>query len=293
VPPIDPAALILEALMAGSLHSWISLLVFTTARRIYTLTQVRRAAAEMGLVEFVAELDEYIAHDEASLQLEGTWNRGRRGRASTARGRAAEIDNSNDRLLSAMHSGAERIRDSVRPTHPVHQVAVDFLHHFFPDGVVPVIRQNFEEQLITMETMLRELRGPFAEHVQKLQLSLFVDELSELVPQFRTELENHPVHDISFDQVRAAREQGQENLRAVVARALGIYYGTSPEHVEGRKRLLGPIREQNDRLAALRRSRRAGSVSPVIDVNPTTGQEYVVPDADVTADVEDALPAEA
>ncbi|MFU8805682.1 MAG: hypothetical protein ACNA8W_17850 [Bradymonadaceae bacterium] len=279
--------------MPGSLQVWFTLFIFTTARRLYTFSQVKRAAVEMGLTELASYITELIAEDEATMALEAEWNRGRKGRASTARGRAAEIDHSNDSLIGAIFSTVTRIKTTLNPSNPVHALAVEFLHHFFQDGASPVTRQTFEEQLVTMEKMLREWAGPFAEHVQKLQISLFVDQLKVQVPEFRTELENNPVPDISFSDVRVSRERGQENLNAVVARLLGEFYSTSPEHVEARRKLLGPVRDQNDRIAALRRTRRAGIPQHSIDVNPTTGEEYVVIDGEVIEDVDIVLPVEA
>ncbi|MFU8806859.1 MAG: hypothetical protein ACNA8W_23835 [Bradymonadaceae bacterium] len=276
--------------MAGSLQNWIVLFIFTTARRLYTLGQVKRAAVAMGLTDLVAFIDECLAEDEETFSKEGIWARGRKGRGSQARGRAAEIDVFNDRLISAIFTAVNDLTRTLKPGHPVCVLAQDFLHHFYSDGVSPIIRQNFEEQLVTMESMLRDFAGPFSEHVQKLPIGFHVEELKVQVQEFRAELEAHPPAALTFDELSAARDRGQENLRAVVACIVGKYFRNTPEHIEARQKLLGPIREQNDRIAALRRARRGGSTN--VDVNPATGAEFVVVEGDLGDDVEVVVPVE-
>ncbi len=274
--------------MAGTLQQWFNLFIFTTARRIYTLTRVKQAAEELGHTEFAAFVGEKLLAERATFAMEAEWKRSRPTRVSKARGRSVEIDNSNDRLVGAIGSQVQKVIDSLNASHPVHKMALEFKYHFFSDGVASVTHQSFEEQLVTMEEMLVDLAGPFAEHVEKLNVGLFVDQLAIQVPEFGAELEAHPTTELSFDQIRAARDRGQEALLAVLGRGIGIYYGTSPEHVAGRKQLLGPIREQNDRIAALRRSRRRNSAP--IDIDPNTGEEFVIDVEDVIEDVEAAVP---
>ncbi|MBA2664524.1 MAG: hypothetical protein H0U74_19710 [Bradymonadaceae bacterium] len=277
--------------MAGSLQNWIVLLIFTTARRLYTLAQVKRAAVAMGLTDLVTFIDECLAEDEETFNKEAIWASARKTRGAQSRGRAAEIDIANDRVISAIFSAVNDLTKTLKPTHPVYVLAQEFLLHFYPDGVSPIIRQNYEEQLVTMERMLRDFDGSYAEHVQKLPIGLHVEQLKVQVPEFRAELEAHPPATLTFDELSAARDRGQENLRAVVARIVGLYFRNTPEHLEARQNLLGPIRRQNDRLAALRRARRAGSTN--IDINPTTGEEFVVADSDLNDAVETVLPVEA
>ena len=106
-----------------------------------------------------------------------------------------------------------------------------------------------------------------------VRLAPFVGRLKTLSPKFRESLKKETSREVSYDQVREARAVGQEAMLRVVAKILGDLPGSESQEALARQSLLGPVMNQNRRIAEAFSSRR-----PVTDVDPETGEEEPEPE---------------
>ncbi|MFU8806462.1 MAG: hypothetical protein ACNA8W_21800 [Bradymonadaceae bacterium] len=266
--------------------TYITLLIFTAARRVFAFSQLLIIARRFQDEEVEAFLEKSIAHDRETLRKEALWRAARQPQG-TGRGKAVDIDNAIDRLVGAMHKSVQNLVSSVDPGHPIVAKGREFNRAVFPDGAHPIVTLQHEDQLGVMEELLERFDGPLRSHISELSLTIYVDQLRTLVPQFRSELKKQePRPAITFDEVRAAREQGQENLLAIVARILGENYTNSTAHVERRNEYLSIVFEQNERIRSHRSRRRR----VMVDVNPDTGEEFVIED-DIDMPADQPVPA--
>lgn len=268
----------------ASLEKNVSLSQITTGRRIFSLTEVEVRARARGLLEIGNFIGDAIVHDRGTIKYELEWKRTRG--LSTGNPIAVAADNDVDRSASGLNGQFDVLLRSLRHDHPSRPLVLELKHFYFPDGTNPVIRLNWTDQLATMEEMVTNIETHHRQAFKDLGMTLLVDEFIEAVAAFRDALRQQPARDISFDVVRAAREQGMENVRAVIAQVVGKFYDSSSAvHVDARTHLLAPIYEQEDAMRALRRRR----IRRPIDVDPDTGVE--LPDDGLEPDLE-PLPEE-
>lgn len=172
-----------------------------------------------------------------------------------------------DRLISSIVDRLTNLVRSLRPTNPVAVKAQAFLAQWFPNGAGGITFLSYEEQLEEVEGLL----GVFSDEEVKKDLELFgltvdVQELADLAPHYRAEIENLPPKDLKYPAVVEARQAGQTHLLRTAAKILANY--DSPELAEMQEKLLAPILDQQQRLAeAAKLGKKAA------DVDPDTGQE--------------------
>lgn len=249
---------------------------FSTGRRLFTLKVVLALARAHGNPLIIACSEEAIAFDEGTRATEAAWNR-TRGRASAARGNAVEIDAQIDRQLVGMHTGVSALHGAARTDSPLWKLSGDFLAHNYPDGPGVITNSAFEDELETVEEMLKDIVAMRPEDVAALAISYYVGELTRLAPLLATELST-PTEGMRFEAVRAAREEGHENLCTLIGAIVSQYRGRTAENASIRAALLAPINAQNERVAERRRKR----ASPDVDVDPETGEEIVTPPGPTT-----------
>lgn len=174
---------------------------------------------------------------------------------------AAQADNRVDRAVSAVFDTAAAYRNFDKSSEQ-YKLANELLDGCLPDGVFPVTSARYEEQHSKVNELLERLRGEFSENVDKLHLSLFVDNLEKANADYGAKLTslNNPA--VTFDQVQAAEGQAVESYFQVIV----VIWAAYIDDPTTRNKLLAPIEEQNERIA--RYYKRRGSVP---DVDPNTG----------------------
>ena len=244
----------------------------TTGRRLYALKLVLLVAQSLGMTALAAIIEAAIAHDTAALALEGAWARSRK--LPTSRGRALEIDGLIDAVLAAIHTSLTSQISLLDSNSDEVKASTRILDALFPEGVVPLIRLPFEEQLATNTTIVERLTGDLAEDAKTANIVPFVSQLGTLNAAFAGELDQQRAKEIEYDVVQSAADRGNLFVRRIVAVVLGTYNGETDEDAAARKALLTPILEQCERVRSLRKGRRKAA-----DVDPETGDELAPPSA--------------
>lgn len=259
----------------------ISLVRFTTGRRIYVYRQVRAAAQSLNQPTLVDHIDTAIAHDRNVLDLETRW----RTRTPFRRRHAPAAQQVDDRLDLAITALRDVPMSYVRATpvgDPMREAAERFIAEVFPDGVAPITSLPFVDQLAAVEHMLDVIASDVTVEVATLSLGYMVSVVTQLTDEYRTVLDRKTIT-VEFPDVQAARDIGQDNLSELIAMILGQFHKTRDRaHQQARASLLGPILAQQQAIRAYLRDR-----SPVPDVDPD-GE----PDAATGEPPEIAPPAE-
>jgi hypothetical protein len=262
--------------MTANLPDLILLYMFSTGRRVFAWNQMRRDDADLRSGAVVPDdseliwgtLDTHIvdsiAFDRETLTLELGWASQQANRTSPE---ASRLDPLIDVTLSGIQNiGKTFIRASDEHSE-TKKLAETLLTTIFPKGVRAVTHLTYVDELAVVQTILGHLRGSQREAVDRLGLEPLVARLETLSGQFRDVLHKNDPKTLTWDQIRAAREQGQRRLLQTVAIVLGRHYGDDPDSVRIRNRMLKPILDQNDTIAAYLRSHR-----PVQDVDPDSGE---------------------
>lgn len=266
--------------------SFVQIRRMPTGRYRFSLQQMRTRAAAEGLTDVVSRLDRALAAAERTQRLELGYLRAQNN-TSTARGSAALIDNMIDEQIVAIHKtvDAHRIGDD---DDPVVQAAREMMTEFFPDGVRAITHRSFEEQLSIMDTMMEAFESDFATHVDTLHLGRQITRLGRLIEEFRVELKLDKAEAVSFDQVRASRDDLHDQVcRAVVSVLFALDDDGDPNADRKQQQILAPLYFQQERVAEARRRNRVPT-----DVDPDTGEE-VLAEAEEPADLVEPEPAPA
>jgi hypothetical protein len=252
--------------MDVALGSLINLYVFSTGRRLFAMQQVQKRAAERGFAELTTHAERAIENDRLTRQLDGRWA-ARQLRPVPGEDAVQRIDAVVDRTLTALRDGAESQAAVARPGDGTAEKVGGFLREIFPMGVAAVMSMTYVEELAAVDSIVAKLTGPLAPVVGELGLGRHADRLAELAVEYRAALEGPRSEPLDFGQVRAARARGHEMLLQAAAIIMGRYPLSTPEHIEARAALLGPILEQNEAIRQYFRARRM-----VEDVDPDTGE---------------------
>jgi hypothetical protein len=256
--------------METTLKNLIKLAPSTPGRRILALRKMRAEAVALDLPHIVELADKAIAHDMETRGLDMRWLAERTIRSPHAAAMPA-IEALADQLLTGLRDGA---RLHALGADGATLVAVDsFIATVFPAGVFAVTSLPYVDEAAELERIVTMLHGPLAPQVIRFGLGRLVERLAVVSARYREAL--HPGAKLDFATVRAAREQGQLYLLQIVAMIMGTFPLDTPEHVDGRRRLLGSIMEQDAAIRAYRRGRRA-----VPDMDPDTGDIEIVPAAE-------------
>lgn len=242
-----------------------SLYVFSTGRRVFTFNRLIEVSRTWNS-PFVAErVDWALAHDRNTITLERRWRR-TRGK-SVARGRAVEIDNRIDHVISGMFQSVLLVRRPLDASDPVAIKADAFIDEHFSDGAEPITSAEFEDALAIIEDMNEDFSAMSSTDIQDLNIVPFVRQLAVLAPAFEAEL-TLPNTKMRFSELRKARKEGQRRLNVVLSAITAAFHENTPEHVQAFNGLIAPILDQNQRVGA----RRKGPAVDV-DVDPNTGEE--------------------
>ncbi len=252
--------------MSALLYSLIDLPTLTTGRRLYAMRICLEYAEEAKCEALIALLKEAIAHELATVSLEASWTLSRT--VTKTRGESALLDGQIDGVIGAIYSTLNNHIAALVSDDPVVADAKKILAELFPEGVLPIIHQPFEEQLMCNDAIVETLRGELAEAAERTGVDKYAERLESLNERFREELAKTKVKETGFGAVRSAQERGNLFVRRAVAVILGTYHQETEEAASMQSKLLSPILEQCDRLRKLRKSRRGR-----VDIDSDTGEE--------------------
>ena len=250
--------------MHGTLSPYFDLYDFPTGRRLFALGEMRERAESVEDEELVGAIDRALEVNQRARHLEGQW-RHARSVDQMARRRAAQIDNDLDRAVGALHSQLKAVA-ALFADEPKGRTASAMREELFPDGAGAITRMSFEEELSTVKYLLEQLSTEWGGDLADLEIKSTVEKLSSLADAFEDALAEPP-RSTTWDEVREARNRGQEAMLHAVATVLGKFGTDEDDAIEMRQRLLTPIRNQNERIGELHKRQRG-----LTDVDPETGE---------------------
>ncbi|MDI1475568.1 DUF6261 family protein [Polyangium sp. y55x31] len=250
--------------MEPLLASLLSFYTFSTGRRLFALSQVRKAAVAASLVDLAAHAETAITHDKETRDLEAKWAA---RKPTTYSPEAKQLDIYVDAAITAFRDGAEaQIRASATGD-PLAEAAQKMLTVLLPKGAGAVTSLPFVEELAEVQRILSRVDEPdYKALVTELGLTRQVARLKALEGQYRAAIEG-PGGQLTFAQVKDARAKGQSLMLQAVAMILGKHPSDSEADRKARGALLGPILVQNEAIRRYLRERK-----PIEDVNPETGE---------------------
>jgi hypothetical protein len=264
-PDID-----LDIDIRGSLKPYTNFYESTNGRRIFGLRQSLEVARRFGDEEIVDIIERAIQINLAAREKEIKWRKARQI-GERSRTKANEIDVELDRAVGALHTQLQNIR-SVYHGQPRGETAAEILSDLFPEGAGKITTMAFEDELSNVQYIVEQLRDRWGDQLTDLGIEPLVDQLDRLADQFADALANYDERPVGWDEVRAANEHGQEAMLQAIVKVLGTYPTQKKEDVEARSKILGPIREQDERIAELHRNEQT-----ISDVDPESGEENVPP----------------
>jgi hypothetical protein len=250
--------------MEATLDSLFNLYVLSTGRRTFVLQQMKPIAAELEQKSLVTMINRALEHETKTLKLEAKWEAS--GYASDPQ-KVKKVDAKVDRALSALRDSALAASQAAEQGDPIQATAQELIGQIFPGGVQAVSSTPYVEELAAVDTMVMQLRGPLARHVEDLGLERFVKRLAELAKEYREAQEEKRGNEVNFGDVRAARALGQELLLQAVAVVLGTFYGSGAEHTRVRSMLMTPMMEQQEAVRQYLKFKK-----PIEDIDPETGE---------------------
>lgn len=255
--------------MKGSVQPYLKFRQLPTGRRIFALQQMLVEARKLEWASLVTFLEDAIRQARQTLELELRWYVTRDDR-SVKRGDAVVLDVQIDGQFGAMESiaKAQAVGDT---SDPDVKAAQDFVQAVFPLGLTAITQQDFEAQLQHMDLLVERFQGDLRGAVEQLGLQKQVGRLVPLVEQFRAELAKAK-EPLTFNQVRAAQQEGLERFAAAVVQVLGTYWDRDETSTARREALLAEANRQDELVAESLRRRR-----PVLDVDPDSGNEVDEP----------------
>ncbi len=248
-------------------HSLFSIYRFPTSRRVFVHNTLRKLADAQGLTTLVEHIDIALAFDTELLVLESKWRLGKPPLDVQPR----DIDIDIDRIHGTLSFLLRRATNIFGDNSPVSSQAETLHQLLYPTGVAALIRQRHVDQLAHNTRVLEELASPAWETLLKdLGISIYVPKLRALNDDFALVLEytQGPKPQALYNEVRAARIEGQNLLCETIAHILVAFSNPSPADLEQRDQLLAPLLAQNEHIGSYLRQRSA-----VPEVDPNTGQD--------------------
>jgi len=249
-----------------TLSSWIRLDVLPPGRRIFALQQMRKRAVDLGIEELVEPIDRAIAQDQSALAMDSSLHENRSGQPIDA----SSVDQQIDRTLTMIWrilGHYTRDYDDRLATK-----AQEFRELLFPQGLGGHIHLEFPDQLAANDRVIEILEtDEYRQWFDEQGFRSFANRLRSLNASFGAFLTDSPMSGggtggeggkVTWNDVKAARNLGQELLLQLVARVLGIY----ADDADTRNALLEPVVSQLRSMAQHRRRRQK-----IVDVDPDTG----------------------
>jgi hypothetical protein len=198
----------------------------TTGRSIWALRQMLEIARAYGATEVVRYIEEAIEANLEARNMEGRWERDRQV-DEMARVEAHEIRPELDKVVGAIHTQLESIGKAFRER-PRGETADELREQLFPEGAGGYTNRPFEDKLSGVRFLLEQFDGDCRDEVETLGLGPSVERLREVADEFYEALSSDDGPDpVSWDEVREARQEGQEAVMRVIAKVLGTFASAS------------------------------------------------------------------
>jgi hypothetical protein len=262
-----------------SVRSLIGLYEFTPGRAIFCVQGTRKEATKRQLPDLVAVCDVTLDASHKFFDATAAWERTKNVPKARGEGEAVALDPLLDKAVSGLYDGAANFSRSLSANHDLSVLAQQFTRKAFPRGPAGITTLAFEDESVAVKNLLKRCDDPqdLGSFVAKLNLSPFVEEIRARSVQFEAALRKTSPAEISWGKVKEAGAETQERLAELVVKIAGTYNLRTDEHIAARAALLGPIMEQNERIAQARKHRR-----PVTDVDPSTGLDTPTQPTDPT-----------
>ncbi len=169
--------------MSELIYLLVNIPYLTTGRRLYALKRAHEEATKAGLAPLVALIEEAIAHDTRTAEIERSWARSKS--VPTARGESATLDSRIDGLLGAVYATLNSNVSLFEADDPAAADSRKILAELYPEGVVPIITLPFEEQLVINDSIIASLKGKFAEAAKRAGVDRYVERLEAVNELFR------------------------------------------------------------------------------------------------------------
>lgn len=168
-------------------------------------------------------------------------------------GEATRVDSLMD---NAIEGACDALYNGLRYFRQIHDPIADRLDSFcrlhFDGNVATITRVPFEIELGKVERLYAALTGPYADFVERLSLQLWVALIGQHLPPYRAALAARSR--VTGGDLRSARQRMHELTCAVVGHVTSRYLDAPDVIAE----LLAPLDDQQQRIAAIMRARRAG-----------------------------------
>jgi hypothetical protein len=260
--------------MQLSLSSLFALYIATPGRRIYALGAVRKLAEAANFAELIGSIEVAIAHDRNALELDAARHGAKTTKAPPVREKDVAVDGT---LVIIANLVAHYAQSEDEPS-----TAALILATLFPISVAHHTRLPFVEQSAANERVLSVLEGEtYKAWLDEHGVAPLTKQLRTKHEAFATALRFRDARTApSWDDVKAARDDGQELYLKVVVQILAKFI----DDPEQRSAMLQPIWAQNEQIQAYRRQRRRP-----VDVDPESGEPLEDEDE---SDAQAELPAE-
>jgi hypothetical protein len=248
----------------ASLKTFIRVRILPTGSILFIIRTMRKVAS--GMQDMPAGLTLRLDRAEAKVtrarQLQRIWIalKGMAGGIGVAE-LDAELDGTLGTFQEVLRRAAKRLRNAGHK-----QLAAELLGVLFPLGAAEVIRMPIEREVEEARDILAIVQdAKWAELLRTVGLTVYVEQLEELIVQIDAVLQAERGQPTRWDEVEAALAEAHESLLRLTAYVAGTW--SEEEDIATRERLLAPIRAQEERVAEAQRAGRS-----VIDVNPDTGE---------------------
>lgn len=264
----------MNAIIAEKFSSFVTSYVFSPGRRIVTAQTILDVATEVGDTELAQQATEAIAFDRNVWQMQRKWEKTRTIKEGT-RVDLRQIDQQLDRNLVGIFNVADGHVYSLLPGDEQYDISQAFLEEFFPNGPGAITRLPYEDQLATVDAYLVRWHSDWKDRLDKLALTTLVARATSLTAEYRKGVTTIAQRDLTWDEVKATDNIGQELMLALVIRVCGFYNSQSPDDINMRTRYLATFIDQNQRIAQIRKR------TPIVaDIDPDSGEEIPTPTGD-------------
>ena len=240
----------------------IAMPYLTTGRRLFAFNQSLVISRKYDQETIAAMIEEAIAHDRQTLTMERAWMRSKE--MPNTRGNAFRLSRQIERLLTNIFSRLKGNIETLDISDPTVEASKMILGQVYPSGVAAISNLPFEEQFAHVGAIIARFDSDLKDATESTDVARLVQRLTSLSEAFGIELEKPGDKEIDFDELVAARREGNINLRKVVCVILALL--REDEGIAGA--VIKPILFQVNRVQQARKGR-----NPPADVDPDTGQE--------------------
>lgn len=238
----------------------LNLYQFSLGGIAYCIGEMRPRLKEEGNSEALELADKTLEKTRAARQQRYDWDQRKRQDPLKREG-TKELDNRIDQTLSGLLKVAESLADLELESERT-RLAEEFVDDLFPSGVYPITSKTFADQQFAVAELIERMKGDYAEHVEKMKVKEYVQQLESLNTEFGELLA--PAHEgVSYDEVESSFQEAENLFHGLIGKIMGAYYADT----DTLNRVMKPVLEQTERTR--RHLKRRGTIP---EVDPETGE---------------------